>query len=87
MREAQRTERFPLFPIPAETWGCEVRPNAAAEASQPWHWVVIPMVGIATGEIFYLRDLAAGCAGSEFLDAAAFMTGQTLLVDGGSAMA
>ena len=58
MREAQRTERFPLFPIPAETWRCEVCPIATAEAS-PWHWVVIPMVGITVGETFYLRDLAA----------------------------
>jgi len=48
--------------ICTDTWGCEVRPNETAEASQPWHWVVIPMIGITMGEIFYLRDLAADCA-------------------------
>jgi kynurenine formamidase len=48
--------------ICTDTWGCEVRPNETADASQPWHWVVIPMIGITMGEIFYLRDLAADCA-------------------------
>jgi kynurenine formamidase len=48
--------------ICTDTWGCEVRPNETAEASQPWHWVVIPMIGITMGEIFYVRDLAADCA-------------------------
>jgi kynurenine formamidase len=48
--------------ICTDTWGCEVRPNETRDASQPWHWVVIPMIGITMGEIFYLRDLAADCA-------------------------
>jgi len=48
--------------ICADTWGCEVRPNESADAFQPWHWVVIPMIGITMGEIFYLKDLAADCA-------------------------
>jgi kynurenine formamidase len=48
--------------ICTDTWGCEVRPNETKDASQPWHWVVIPMIGITMGEIFYLRDLAADCA-------------------------
>ena len=48
--------------ICTDTWGCEVRPNETTEASQPWHWVVIPMIGITMGEIFYLRDLAEDCA-------------------------
>ena len=46
-----------------DTWGCEVRPNETTEASQPWHWVVIPKIGITMGEIFFLEDLAADCAG------------------------
>jgi len=45
-----------------DTWGCEVRPNETDEASQPWHWVVIPMIGLSMGEIFYLKDLADDCA-------------------------
>ena len=48
--------------ICTDTWGCEVRPNETDDASQPWHWVVIPMIGITMGEIFYVRDLAADCA-------------------------
>jgi kynurenine formamidase len=48
--------------ICADTWGCEVRPNESTVAFQPWHWIVIPMIGITMGEIFYLKDLAADCA-------------------------
>jgi len=47
--------------ICTDTWGCEVRPNETNDASQPWHWVVIPMIGISMGEIFYLKDLADDC--------------------------
>ncbi len=45
-----------------DTWGCEVRPNETTEANQPWHWVVIPAIGISMGEIFYLKELAEDCA-------------------------
>ena len=45
-----------------DTWGCEVRPNETNEANQPWHWVVIPAIGISMGEIFYLKELAEDCA-------------------------
>jgi kynurenine formamidase len=48
--------------ICADTWGCEVRPNETDEANQPWHWVMIPAIGIAMGEIYYLKELAADCA-------------------------
>lgn len=48
--------------ICTDTWGCEVRPNETRDASQPWHWVVIPKIGITMGEIFYLKDLADDCA-------------------------
>jgi len=54
--------RTDIAAICADTWGCEVRPNESDVASQPWHWVVIPMIGISMGEIFYLKDLAADCA-------------------------
>jgi kynurenine formamidase len=54
--------RKDIAAICADTWGCEVRPNESTEASQPWHWVVIPMIGISMGEIFYLKDLAEDCA-------------------------
>jgi len=48
--------------ICSDTWGVEVRPNETKEANQPWHWVVIPMIGISMGEIFYLKELAEDCA-------------------------
>ena len=48
--------------ICTDTWGCEVRPNESIEAFQPWHWVVIPMIGITMGEIFYVKELAEDCA-------------------------
>jgi kynurenine formamidase len=48
--------------ICTDTWGCEVRPNETDDCTQPWHWVVIPMIGITMGEIFYLKDLADDCA-------------------------
>lgn len=48
--------------ICSDTWGCEVRPNETTEANQPWHWVVIPAMGISMGEIFYLKELAEDCA-------------------------
>lgn len=48
--------------ICADTWGCEVRPNETTEANQPWHWVVIPAIGIAMGEIYYVKELAEDCA-------------------------
>jgi len=48
--------------ICTDTWGCEVRPNETDDCTQPWHWVVIPMIGISMGEIFYVKDLADDCA-------------------------
>ena len=47
--------------ICSDTWGVEVRPNQSAEVNQPWHWVVIPKIGITMGEIFYLEALAQDC--------------------------
>ncbi|MFM0064718.1 cyclase family protein [Paraburkholderia aspalathi] len=48
--------------ICTDTWGCEVRPNETDDCTQPWHWVVIPMIGISMGEIFYVKELAEDCA-------------------------
>ena len=59
---ADWVRRTDIAAICADTWGCEVRPNETDQATQPWHWVVIPMIGISMGEIFYLKDLAADCA-------------------------
>jgi kynurenine formamidase len=54
--------RKEIAAICTDTWGCEVRPNESLKINQPWHWIVIPMIGITMGEIFNLRDLAADCA-------------------------
>ena len=55
--------RTDMAAICADTWGCEVRPNETPRSiSQPWHWIVIPMIGVTMGEIFYLKDLAEDCA-------------------------
>jgi len=51
-----------LAAICLDTWGCEVRPNETDVANQPWHWIVIPAMGLSMGEIFYVKDLAADCA-------------------------
>lgn len=48
--------------IATDTWGAEVRPNNSGKISQPWHWIVIPIIGLTVGEIFYLKDLADDCA-------------------------
>jgi kynurenine formamidase len=48
--------------VATDTWGVEVRPNETDEATQPWHWIAIPMLGLSLGEIFYLAELARDCA-------------------------
>jgi kynurenine formamidase len=48
--------------VATDTWGVEVRPNETDEATQPWHWIAIPMLGLSLGEIFYLAELAQDCA-------------------------
>lgn len=45
-----------------DTWGCEVRPNETSEATQPWHWICIPILGLTMGEMFDLELLAKDCA-------------------------
>ncbi len=55
--------RNQIAAIASDTWGCEVRPNESeAGINQPWHWIVIPIMGLTMGEIFFLGDLAKDCA-------------------------
>jgi len=54
--------------ISTDTWGCEVRPNETDDANQPWHWVVIPAMGMSMGEIFYLKELAEDCAADKIYE-------------------
>ncbi len=68
--------------ICTDTWGCEVRPNETDEANQPWHWVVIPAIGISMGEIFYLKELAEDCANDKIYEF--FFTAPPLHLPGGA---
>ena len=38
-----------------------MRPNETKEVNQPWHWVVIPAMGLTMGEMFYVKELAEDC--------------------------
>jgi len=68
--------------ICTDTWGCEVRPNETKDANQPWHWVVIPAMGLCMGEIFYLKELAEDCAKDKVYEF--FFTGPPLIITGGT---
>src|SRR5438067_639929 len=68
--------------ICSDTWGVEVRPNETTEANQPWHWVVIPSMGLCMGEIFYLKELAEDCASDRVYEF--FFCGPPLIITGGT---
>ena len=68
--------------ICTDTWGVEVRPNETTEANQPWHWVVIPAMGLTMGEIFYLKELADDCADDKVYEF--FFCGPPLIITGGT---
>ena len=66
--------------ICSDTWGVEVRPNETTEANQPWHWVVIPAMGLTMGEMFYLRELATDCSTDRVYEF--FFCGPPLVITG-----
>src|SRR6266516_3994695 len=68
--------------ICADAWGVEVRPNETKEANQPWHWVVIPAMGLTMGEMFYLKELAEDCARDKVYEF--FFCGPPLVITGGT---
>ena len=68
--------------ICSDTWGVEVRPNETTEANQPWHWVVIPAMGLTMGEIFYLKELAEDCAADRTYEF--FFCAPPLIITGGT---
>jgi kynurenine formamidase len=66
--------------VALDTWGCEVRPNNSPGIFQPWHWIVIPIMGLTMGENFYVKELADDCASDgryEF-----FFVAPTLIITG-----
>jgi kynurenine formamidase len=68
--------------ICSDTWGVEVRPNESNEVNQPWHWVVIPAMGLTMGEMFYVKDLAADCDADGVYEF--FFCGAPLIITGGT---
>jgi kynurenine formamidase len=71
--------------ICSDTWGVEVRPNECKgpnEPNQPWHWVVIPAMGLCMGEMFYLKELATDCAEDGVYEF--FFCGPPLIITGGT---
>lgn len=68
--------------ICTDTWGVEVRPNETKDVNQPWHWVVIPAMGLTMGEMFYLKDLADDCADDGTYEF--FFCGPPLVISGGT---
>jgi kynurenine formamidase len=68
--------------ICTDTWGVEVRPNETTEANQPWHWVVIPAMGLCMGEMFYVKELAEDCAKDKVFEF--FFAGPPLIISGGT---
>jgi kynurenine formamidase len=68
--------------ICSDTWGVEVRPNETTEVQQPWHWVVIPAMGLTMGEMFYLKELADDCAADKTYEF--FFAGPPLVITGGT---
>ena len=68
--------------ICSDTWGVEVRPNETTEVNQPWHWVVIPAIGLTMGEMFFVKELAEDCAADGVYEF--FFTGPPLVITGGT---
>ena len=68
--------------ICSDTWGVEVRPNETTEVNQPWHWVVIPAMGLYMGEMFYLKELADDCEADGIYEF--FFCGPPLIITGGT---
>jgi kynurenine formamidase len=68
--------------ICTDTWGVEVRPNETKDVNQPWHWVVIPSMGLTMGEMFYLKELADDCEADGVYEF--FFAGPPLVITGGT---
>ena len=68
--------------ICSDTWGVEVRPNETTEVNQPWHWVVIPAMGLYMGEMFFLKELADDCEADGIYEF--FFCGPPLIITGGT---
>ncbi len=61
-------------------WRCG--PTRRPTSNQPWHWVVIPAMGLYMGEIFDLKELAEDCAADKVYEF--FFCGAPLIIPGGT---
>ena len=75
-------QKHEIAAICSDTWGVEVRPNETDAAKQPWHWVVIPAMGLTMGEMFDVTALAEDCAADRVYEF--FFTGPPLNITGGT---
>ena len=66
-------------PTPGASRSARTRPP---EAQQPWHWVVIPAMGLTMGEMFDLAELGADCAADRVYEF--FFSGPPLVITGGT---
>ena len=71
---------LPIASLSTDTWGVEVRPNETKDVNQPWHWVVIPAMGLYMGEMFNLAELAEDCAKDKVYEF--FFCGPPLVIPG-----
>ena len=75
-----RTSRSPRSaPTPGASRCGRTRPR---RRTSPWHWVVIPAMGLCMGEIFYLKELAEDCAADGVYEF--FFCGPPLIITGGT---
>jgi kynurenine formamidase len=66
----------------SDTWGVEVRPNETKDVNQPWHWVVIPAMGLYMAEMLDLAELAQDCANDKVYEF--FFCAPPLVIPGGT---
>jgi kynurenine formamidase len=66
----------------SDTWGVEVRPNETKDVNQPWHWVVIPAMGLYMAEMLDLAELAQDCAKDKVYEF--FFCAPPLVIPGGT---
>ena len=81
-RAATGCRRKQVAGVCSDTWGVEVRPNETKDVNQPWHWVVIPAMGLYMGEMFDLKELAEDCAKDKVYEF--FFCGAPLIIPGGT---
>ena len=63
-----------------DTHAVECRPNPIDNIRQPWHWIVLPNMGLTVGEYFFLEELSEDCKNDRVYEF--FFTAPSLPVTG-----